>query len=567
MYIRVSRWLLLFSALVFANDKSVRGTVVDASGARVDSAQISVVTPLGVLRSFPAPGGAFECALPEGSRLVIAAPGFAVKSIPADSAAATLVVKLDLAPVVDSVKVVGSAIDVPASEQGGSVSIIPTEEIRDRDEPLAAGLLRQTPGLALSQNGPTGSLTGLYIRGGDTEYNLVEIDGVPVNAFGGDFDFAHIPTEALDRIEIIRGPQSAVYGPYANSGVVNFVTREPQDSFNFDAVAEGGSFGERRFGLTGGGTVAGFGVVVSASQMNTDGPVANSDYRNQNVLVNVTRRWSRQELAVHGDFDSSENGVPGPWGSDPAHTFTGIDTVSRNKNNFSDYGARYQADLSDRVRVEAFGSMFLNNNGFISPYGYSANQDLRVDGEARAIVRVSKVYTVSVGAGGGIEQVRNSYITDAEFRDVPRPPPRRGRLRRESLRVRRTAVRQRRRSRGVPAHGIHPARWLFAALLSVADQRRGQSQARRDVRRGRLAPARIVRYGNPAARRLRSRLHEQPRAQTGTYAQFRRGRRAAALPPETLPGCDVLRHTVLRFDRDSWREPRAPEHLPIGQFG
>ena len=66
--------------------------------------------------------------------------------------------------------------------------------------------------------------------------------GVPVNTFGGDFDFAHIPTGFLESVEVIRGAQSAVYGSYANSGVVNFITRQPDASPNLDIVAEGGSF-------------------------------------------------------------------------------------------------------------------------------------------------------------------------------------------------------------------------------------------------------------------------------------------------------------------------------------
>jgi outer membrane receptor protein involved in Fe transport len=80
---------------------------------------------------------------------------------------------------------------------------------------------------------------------------------------------------------------------------------------------------------------------------------------------------------------------------------------------------RYQADLSSRLRLESFGTLFLNNNGFISPYPFTSNQDLRVQGDARAIVRVSRHYTVSAGVGGGSEQVRNSYITDAAFRTFP----------------------------------------------------------------------------------------------------------------------------------------------------
>ncbi len=405
--------------LAAAGVKIVRGDIVDPSGARVAGARVSVVTPLGVVRSFPSPDGAFTCSLPEGSRLVVTAPGFAAKSIAAEDAGPALTVRLDLAPVVDSVRVAGSAIDAEASRQGGSVTIIPREEIEQRDEPMAIDLLRAAPGLTFSQTGPAGGLSGLYIRGGDPKYNLVEIDGVPVNAFGGDFDFSHIPSQELDRVEVVRGPQSAIYGSYAISGVVNFVTRDAESPANLDAAAEGGTYRERRFGVSGGGTLAGFGIAASASQLNTDGPVANSDYRNQDLMLNAIRRWGGQSFSLHADFDSSENGVPGPYGSDPLRDFTGIDTISRNKNNFSDYSAHYQAGLSSRVRLELFGAFFLNNNGFISPYGFSFNKDLRAQFEARAIVRVTRYYTAAFGASGGTEQVTNSYITDASYDAFP----------------------------------------------------------------------------------------------------------------------------------------------------
>ena len=93
---------------------------------------------------------------------------------------------------------------------------------------------------------------------------------------------------------------------------------------------------------------------------------------------------------LHGYFDSNEVGQPGPWGSNPKHIFTGIDTVSRAKNNFSEYGAHYAADLSPRVRQELFGSFFLYNSGFQSQYGFSFNKDLRGQGEARTIVSLSR---------------------------------------------------------------------------------------------------------------------------------------------------------------------------------
>src|ERR1035437_8412931 len=220
MRMNVAGPLTFFLISVCLSAAEVKGTVVDPSGARVAGARVSVVTALGVVRSFPSPDGAFACSLPRGSKLVITAPGFAAKSFAAEDAVPEITVRLDLAPVVDSVRVAGSAIDVEASRQGGSVTIIPREEIERRNEPMANDLLRDAPGVVLSQTGPTGGISGLYIRGGDPAYNLVEIDGVPVNAFGGDFDFSHIPSEELDHVEFVRGRPSAIYGPYAKSGVV-----------------------------------------------------------------------------------------------------------------------------------------------------------------------------------------------------------------------------------------------------------------------------------------------------------------------------------------------------------
>ena len=362
--------------------------------------------------------GGFELNTSEtpGAKLVVTAPGFSTQMLPLER---QVTVRLEIAPQVDSVRVVGSAMDVPASEQGGSVNVISGQEIRERNQALAIDLLREVPGLAFSQTGATGGLAGLFIRGGYATYNLVEIDGVPVNAFGGNFDFAHIPAEELDRVEVISGPQSAVYGEYANSGVINFVTRQPESPPVIDILAEGGSNYERRFGISGAGLLAGFGIAASASRLDTDGPVTNGGYRNEDLLLNITRHFRRQMLALHGDFDSNQVGEPGPWGSDPKDTFTGIDTVSRSKNNFSDYLAHYQADLWDRVREELFGTFFLNNNGYQSPYGFSLNRDLRAQGEARTIVSVTRHYTVALGVTDGLEEVENSYITDADYQTFP----------------------------------------------------------------------------------------------------------------------------------------------------
>ncbi|HEY2015290.1 MAG TPA: TonB-dependent receptor [Bryobacteraceae bacterium] len=408
---------LLLSACLSA--AQVQGKVTDPSGAPVAGAQIAIVSRLGVeVQTVSALNGAFELNAPDrpDAQLVVTAPGFTTLTVPIG---ARVSVQLEIAPQVDSVRVVGSAIDVSASQQGGSVSIVPSEDVRRRNEPFAFDLLRYLPGMAFNQTGSAGGVSSLFLRGGYSNFSLVQIDGVPVNAFGGGFDFAHMPSEAIDHIEVIRGPQSAVYGPYANSGVIDFVTRQPAPGLHLDLLAEGGSYNERRFGITGSGMLAGFGIVASASRVDTNGMVVNNDYRNEDVMLNVSRHFGRQSLSLHGDFNSDDVGEPGAWGSDPKHTFGGIDTISREKINFSDYSVHYEADLSGRVRQDLFGSFFLDNSGFRSKFGASFNQDLRGQGEARTIVSVSPHYTAAFGVSAGREEVKNSFISDAAFESFP----------------------------------------------------------------------------------------------------------------------------------------------------
>jgi outer membrane receptor protein involved in Fe transport len=397
----------------------VRGTVVDPSGAPVGGAQISIVSRIGVeAQTVTSMAGTFELQSTEipDAHLLITAPGFRTTTAPLE---ATVSVKLAIAPQVDSVGVVGSTVDVSASQQGSSVDIISREDIRTRNEPFAMDLLRYVPGAAFNQSGYAGAESSLFLRGGNSNFTLVQIDGAPINTFGGSFDFAHIPSEALDRIDVIRGPQSAVYGSYANSGVIDFVTRQAGASPQLDVLAEGGTYGEHRFGITGSGTFAGFGILASASRVDTDGPVQNSDYHNQDALLNISRRFGRQSFSLHGLFDSNDDGEPGPYGSDPKQTFTGIDTISRAKNNFGEFGGHYEIDISGRVREELFGSYFHENSGFTSPYGFSFDKEVRGQGEARTVVSVTRHYVASFGFVAGREDVKNTYISDATFESFP----------------------------------------------------------------------------------------------------------------------------------------------------
>jgi outer membrane cobalamin receptor len=399
----------------------IKGKVIDPSGAPVAGAQVALANRVGVIaRGTTASSGAFEldAAATADARLVITAPGFRTRTV-SPSEAATI--ELEIAPQVASIDVVGSTIDVPAEMQGSSVDLVPAAQVRQRNEPIATDLLRYLPGVAFNQTGGTGGVTSLFLRGGNSNMSLVEIDGVPVIGFGGglSLDFAHYPSEAVDHIDFIRGAQSAVYGSYANTGVIDFVTRRPGAAPVLDLLAEGGSHSERRFGITGSGTIAGFGLLAGVSRFDTDGLARNDDYRNESVILNLGRRFGRQRLTMHGYFDSNEVGQPGAYGSDPKHIFSGINLVSRGKNNTSSYGVRYESDLAPRVRLELTSGFYLNNSGFRSKFGFSFNKDVRENGEARAIVSISRHDIVSVGVTGGHEEVKNTFITDAGSSKFP----------------------------------------------------------------------------------------------------------------------------------------------------
>ncbi len=408
-------------ALALHAADTLRVTVLDPSKDPIPEARVALREPVGVAAECVTDRTG-SCEINAGpdrvrnndAQLFITADGFSTRSVAVGNGPIT--VELALAPQKDAVQVLGSTIDLAASQQGGSLSVITAEELRSRNEPMAADLLRYIPGVVLAQNGGRGAVQSLFIRGGETKNNLVQINGINVDSFlfGGLFDFSQIPADFLERVDVIRGPQSAVYGSYATSGVVNFVTRSPESGPSLDVVAEGGSNHERRFAISGSGMIHNWGVSASASSIADDGLVANNDFRNENLYLSLNRNWARQSLTLSGQFTEDKIGDPGPYGSNPLGIYTGLDRISSDKWNSSDYLLHYQADLTPRVRQELIGSFFLDNSLHTSPYGPSFYKDLRGSGETRTIFAVTPHYTTAFGVAWYREDTRSAYITGPE---------------------------------------------------------------------------------------------------------------------------------------------------------
>ena len=199
---------------------------------------------------------------------VLLRPAIAAAQQPADT--------VELAPVV----ITPSRQPTALGRVTQATTVITGEELRTRGIAFVVDALRDVPGAAVVQSGSFGGVTSLFLRGGNSNYVKVLVDGVPVNQAGGAYDFADLTTSNIDRIEIVRGPASVVYGSDAVSGVVQIFTRRG-GAIGGSVTTEAGTYGTTLVDAT----AASGGRRLSASggfqRLNTDGTYQfNSHYRN-----------------------------------------------------------------------------------------------------------------------------------------------------------------------------------------------------------------------------------------------------------------------------------------------
>jgi vitamin B12 transporter len=178
-------------------------------------------------------------AAPAGAEPLDAAP---TRSAPAQSAAALA----DAAASSDQIVVTADRVAQPLSRVGQTITVFDADTIATRQAVSPLDLLRQTPGVTIAQNGGPGTVASVFIRGASSEQTVALIDGVKINdpsTPGAGFDFSSLLIGNIDRIEVLRGPASVLWGSQAIGGVVNLITRQPTDRLAVNARAEGGRHG------------------------------------------------------------------------------------------------------------------------------------------------------------------------------------------------------------------------------------------------------------------------------------------------------------------------------------
>lgn len=135
---------------------------------------------------------------------------------------------------VEQLTVTASRLPMATHESGAALTVLYRDDIRAQGAQTLADLLLGLPGISVSRQGPSGALTQIRMRGAEANHVLVLIDGVEANDVtqGGEFNFAHFPIHQIERIEIVRGPQSAIWGSDALAGVIHIVTLTPEETLN-----------------------------------------------------------------------------------------------------------------------------------------------------------------------------------------------------------------------------------------------------------------------------------------------------------------------------------------------
>ena len=191
----------------------------------------------------------------------------------------------------ETVVVSATRFDIPLDQSPASASVISSEELEQKQIQRVSDALREVPGLSVVQTGVAGQLTSVFTRGLRSEHTQVLLDGIPINqGLQGAFNFADFTTEDIDRIEVVRGPQSTIYGPRALAGVIQIFTKQGTGTPGIMLAAEGGSYDTFREWSQSDGKVDGFDYSVAASRLDTENARPNNNYRNTAVIANVG--WS-----------------------------------------------------------------------------------------------------------------------------------------------------------------------------------------------------------------------------------------------------------------------------------
>ena len=247
----------------------------------------------------------------------------------------------------EEIVVGASHIPIAISQSANAVTIINSEQIKNRAALSVSDLLRDVPGLAVSRSGVLGSATQIRVRGSEANHLLVLIDGVEANdpSQSDELNWGTLAASDIERIEVIRGPQSAMYGSDAVAGVVNIITRRAHQLLAASVYSEAGSWKTRKNGFSVGHKSQQFDMRLGASHLVSDGE-------------NISRSGSEKD----GHKNTSVNLTAG-WQVNDEVRWSFVARQNDGKSAFDD-DSDFDGFIEDRNRVSEFRNSTIGLQGF-----------------------------------------------------------------------------------------------------------------------------------------------------------------------------------------------------------
>src|SRR3984957_80488 len=334
VFSRISATIIFLLAICIATiclspiaSAEIKIKVVDPQDAVVAGAEVQLLktdssSPAAVQTTSPEGLVIFRETASTSYRIQVLAAGFAAETAALSPTVEITTIKLRLATAAETVVVTATRTPVPSQASGADVSTLSSGQLEVMHPIAADDAIRFLPGTVVNTAGQRGGISSLFVRGGDSTYNKVIVDGVTVNEPGGTFDFGTLPLEQADRLEFVRGAQSTLYGTDAMTSVIQVWTRTgstPVPELRFGA--DGGNFGTANGDASLAGARGRFDYNAFADQFNTNGQGINDSYSDSLQGANVGVALTDQiALRARNRHSNSHTGIPGEWsfnGYDP----------------------------------------------------------------------------------------------------------------------------------------------------------------------------------------------------------------------------------------------------------
>ena len=330
---------------------------------------------------------------------------------------------------VPSIVVSVSRVETAVSEAASSVTIVTREEIERRQLGTVLEALQTVAGVSLVRTGGPGSATSVFLRGASSEHALVLIDGIEMNdpsSPTGGYDFATLGTEGIERIEVLRGPQSTIHGSSALGGVVNVITRRGEGPPRVEVVADGGSYGTAMGSVALLGESAGWSWSANASRRTTDGfSAAPEDLGNDEadgsrttgLALKMERRAGPLRLSFLAHLDDSDTDIDqaGPEGDDPNRRLEDREIAWKAEARHGEPGETWRSAVS-----VTFASHDRQSVDDPDPAHPTASERGQFEGSAWKIAWVNDLdlrpaARLVVGAETEREEAATTFRSDGEF--------------------------------------------------------------------------------------------------------------------------------------------------------